>query len=73
MNRGKGIGKKKIKISSSYRQIPAPTSGGKQFTTKPSTPKKHGSKSYEKTTQISSWNKGIDGDLKVSKIDTIIN
>ena len=46
VNRGKGIGKKKIKISSSYRQIPAPTSGGKQFTTKPPTPKKHGSKSY---------------------------
>ena len=46
VNRGKGIGKKKIKLNSSYRQIPAPTSGGKQVTTKPPTPKKHGLKSY---------------------------
>ena len=46
MNRGKGIEKKKIKLNSSYRQIPAQTSGGKHFTTKPPTPKKHESKSY---------------------------
>ena len=46
VNRGKGIGKKNIKLNSSYRQIPAPTSGGKHFTMKPPTPKKHESKSY---------------------------
>ena len=51
VNRGKGVGKKKIKIGYSYRQVPAPASsgGGKQFTMKPQTPKKHRdseSKSY---------------------------
>ena len=47
VNRGKGVGRKKIKIDSSYSQVPAPaSSGGKKFMTKPPTPKKHGSKSY---------------------------
>ena len=51
MNRGKGIGKKKIKISSSHSQVSAKasSSGDKHFVTKLPTPKKHtgsGSKSY---------------------------
>ena len=40
--RGKGIGRKKIKINSSYSQVKGRVSGsGKHFETKPPTPKKH--------------------------------
>ena len=38
---GKGIGKKKIKMNSSYSQVRGLVSGGKHFQTKLPTPKKH--------------------------------
>ena len=44
IKRGKGIGKKKIKINSSHSQVRdlvSGSSGGKHFETKPPTPKKH--------------------------------
>ena len=44
MKRGKGMGKKKIKINSSHSQVRdsvSAGSGGKQFQTKPLTPRKH--------------------------------
>ena len=41
IKRGKGIGKKKIKMNSSYSQVRRLVSVGKHFQTKPPTPKKH--------------------------------
>ena len=40
IKRGKGIGKNKIKMNSSYSQVRGLVSGGKHFQTKPPTPKK---------------------------------